>query len=333
MRKTPRWQRGDSGACGPLPTANPTAGGSAAAEPRGRAGFHAWAGAAPHPQPCEGGGGRRRRRPTPGSSLPPPHASLSPPSGLSAALAGPERAGGAGRRLSQHGRAMCILRNNSSCCAHDGEQRNARRRGLAGAGEEAALSADAGGGGRVSSSGASAAGGTRSLPGKGRGSPVEVFFAARRRKGAEISTSRGNLRVPPESQGQKRLRSAPPAPDALRCGAVCCAGFPTSLPLPPPRAGAAPRVAAAPQLGAPISFRCRLRPGPAGCQRPGHRARLRAAAVRLRRRCSPREGAVGVGDAALRSGGEMAPGAEGPLPRTLPRTTRSAPGAREHERL
>lgn len=57
MRKTPRWQRGDSGACGPLPTANPTAGGSAAAEPRGRAGFHAWAGAAPRPQPCEGEGG------------------------------------------------------------------------------------------------------------------------------------------------------------------------------------------------------------------------------------------------------------------------------------
>lgn len=82
-----------------------------------------------------------------------------------------------------------------------------------------------------SSSGASAAGGALSLPGKGRGSPVEVFFfATRRRKGAEISASRGNLRVSPESQGQKRLifSSSIPGRAALRC----CAGF--SPPLLPP---------------------------------------------------------------------------------------------------
>lgn len=96
--------------------------------------------AAQTPQPWE----RRRRREEEEEETDPSSAAFlhrtppfSPPSGLSAALAGPERAGGAGRRLAQHGRAMCILRNNSSCCAHDGEQRNARRRGLAGAGERA----------------------------------------------------------------------------------------------------------------------------------------------------------------------------------------------------
>lgn len=97
--------------------------------------------AAQTPQPWE----RRRRREEEEEEETDPSSAaflhrtppFSPPSGLSAALAGPERAGGAGRRLAQHGRAMCILRNNSSCCAHDGEQRNARRRGLAGAGERA----------------------------------------------------------------------------------------------------------------------------------------------------------------------------------------------------
>lgn len=278
---------------------------------------------------------------------------FSPPSGLSAALAGPERAGGAGRRLAQHGRAMCILRNNSSCCAHDGEQRNARRRGLAGAGERA-----------------------------GPCSPARPVLRAARRQVRALGAPRGALLLlragspSPQQHGRaaflrRKFIFARPSPlplapvpprrgkgwDPLRVAGSCgCGGSAVRCCLTPSqalgqRAGGAfafpcsgsseiksrrePRT----RCGCGIPPAAPTVPGVPGLRRsreprplpPRSWKRRSVAAVlasrgkrpplpgwepaegwdaaRPRRRCPAREGAAGPGDAALRSGGEMAPGA------------------------
>lgn len=92
-------------------------------------------------------------------------------------------------------------------------------------------------------------------------------------------------------RGTPRLGAAAGFPSPRPAG-----GFPGLLPLSVAPAAAVPRF---PRRG----------PGGGGLSGPGPRSGS-PAAVGLRR---PREGAAVAGDAALRSGGEMAPGAAGPL--------------------